>query len=221
VLSLVYLQAIYSLSIGRSLFSLTSFRSFFINHYIIFALTVVTGQMVMKIKKYSELILLVCLIVIVGKNFILLSDSFNKLTLVLSFVYLVFAFYFFITWELEVGLASFNPKFSTHDLEKESRFKLQASIRTSEADEGGVSAFITNIDEGSCFLLLPDTESFDLNPSTKYFLESIYEGVHFRHCARLVSSYDRGIGLVFEDFPDARVSWSELYKVCLERGLVG
>ena len=221
VLSLVYLQAIHSLSIGRTIFSLLSLRSFLTGHYLILALTAFAGGMIIKIKKYSELILLICLVAMVGENFILLSASFNKLTLVLNFIYLVFAFYFFITWELEVGLASFNPKFSTNDLEKESRFKLQASIRSSRNDAGGVNARITNIDEDSCFLLFDKNSIFEPTPSGKYFLESFYEGVCFQHYASLVSSYDRGIGLVFEDSPDARVSWSELYKVCLDRGIVG
>ena len=158
---------------------------------------------------------------IVGKSFIMLSGSFNKLTLALNFISLVFAFYFFVTWELEVDLACFNPLYSEHDLEKETRFKLQGTIR--EEGESGESfpVFITNIDEESCFLLLENQTSFVLNIKRKYSLESVYEGVRFSHTARLVSSYDRGVGLIFEHFEDRRVSWSELYKVCLERGLVG
>lgn len=220
ILSLVYLQAIFSLSNGLSLFSITSLRSFFVDHYLILALTALTSYMVMKIKKYSEFFLLFCLIVIVGKNFILLSGSFNKLTLVLNFIYLVFAFYFFITWELEVGLASFNPKFSVHDLEKESRLKLTAMISSDAEGEDTVPVYISNIDQESCFLLMPHDSTLELNPAKLYFLESNYEGVRFRNSARLVSSYDRGIGLVFETPTDTRVSWSELYKVCLERGIV-
>ena len=177
--------------------------------------------MVIKIKKFSEIILMLSLIVIVGKSFILLSASFNKLTLVLNFVYLVFAFYFFITWELEVALASFNPKFNSSDLEKESRFRIKAIISANKNGENAEEVIITNIDEGSCFLLLSNTSSFNRKKSKKYFLESTYEGVCFRHTARLVSSYDRGIGLVFDHSPDLRYSWSELYKVCLERGLMG
>lgn len=221
ILSLIYLQAIYSLSKGRSLFSIASFHSFFIDHYLILAITAVTAYIVMKIKKFSEIFLLVCLIVIVGRNFILLSDSFNKLTLVLNFIYLVFAFYFFISWELEVGLASFNPKFSSRDLEKESRFtKLKATIGLDAKGEDAVEALVTNIDGESCFLLLSEGAILELNHSKLYFLESSFEGVRFSHRARLVSSYDRGIGLVFDVSDKTRVSWSELYKVCLERGIV-
>ena len=220
ILSLAYLQAVYSLSVGRSFFSLASLQSFFKSHYFILVIAVVTGFMVINIKKYSELMLLICLTSIVGKNFILLSGSFNKLTLILSFLYLVFAFYFFVTWELEVSLASFNPCFSIHDLEKESRFRIQARIYTNDDKAVGVNALVTNIDEHSCFLLLNKEASLSLNPSAKFYLESVYEGIHFRNQVRLVSAYDRGFGFVFEKSSDTRVSWSELYKVCLQRGLV-
>ncbi|RPJ78514.1 MAG: hypothetical protein EHM20_03710, partial [Alphaproteobacteria bacterium] len=192
ILSLVYLQAIYSLTIGRSLFSLVSLRSFVVDHYFILGLTAVTGHMVTKVKKFSELFLLVCLIVIVGKSFFLLSDSFNKLTLILNFIYTVFAFYFFITWELEVAQASFNPNFTSSDLVKEARFKLDGMIRLDGDLETGVPVRITNIDQQSCFLLLPPDAQINFDPSALYSLESNFEGVRFQNQARLVSSYDRG-----------------------------
>jgi hypothetical protein len=220
ILSLVYLQAIYSLSNGQSLFSLASLRSFFVNHYLILALTILAGYMVMKIKRFSEIFLLACLLAIVARNFILLSGSFNKLTLVLNFIYFIFAFYFFITWELEVALASFNPKFFDADLEKESRFKLKAMIGLDKEGKDAIPVCITNIDEEGCFLLIPKDAKIELDPLRQYYLESKFEGVRFSHSARLVSSYDRGIGLVFDESADSRVSWSELYKVCLERGIV-
>lgn len=177
--------------------------------------------MVTTLKRFSEWVLLACLIVIVGKSFILLSGSFNKLTLVLNFIYLLFAFYYFVSWELEVGLACFNPKFSRHDLEKESRFKITGKISLKEGDsESAVEVHVTNIDEQSCFLLLPKDHSFDYSQA-EYYLDAFYEGVHFKHKAELVSKYDRGIGLMFKKTPNTRASWFELYKVCLERGLVG
>jgi len=219
-LSLVYLQAISSLSEGLTLFSLMSLKSFFVNHYLIIALTFLAVYMVTKLKKFSEMALLICLITIVGKTFILLSGSFNKLTLVLNFIYLVFAFYYFVTWEVEVGLACFNPFFTKHDLEKETRFKITGKISNSESGSEAIDVHITNIDEQSCFLLLPKEHSLNL-AAKDYYLESIYEGVHFKNKAFLVSKYDRGVGLMFTKGLHTRANWSELYKVCLERGLVG
>lgn len=220
ILSLVYLQAIYSLSRGQSLFSVLSLQSFFFENYIVLFLTLVTVFLVLKIKRFSEIFLLICLSIIVGKNFILLSNSFNKLTLALNFIYLVFAFYFYISWELEVVLASFNPRFTINDLVKEPRFKLRASIGFDESGVGSVPVLVTNIDHESCFLLMPKESTLELTSSRLYFLQSNFDGVIFRHKAHIVSSYDRGIGLVFDDSDDARLSWSELYKVCLERGIV-
>jgi hypothetical protein len=177
--------------------------------------------MVFKLKKYSDTALMICLMVIVGKSFILLSGSFNKLALILNFIYLLFAFYFFIIWEIEVKKAAFNPRFSVYDLEKKSRFNLCATISTNENDTNALGGVVTNIDEGSCFLLLQEKIKVDFKLKRRYLLEATYEGVHFRHYAKLVSFYDQGVGFILEESPDGRVSWSELYKVCLERGLTG
>jgi len=220
ILSLIYLQTIHSLSIGRTFFSLVSIKSFIFDHYFVGILTAIAGIMVINIKKYSDVILLICLISIVGENFILLSGSFNKLNLVLSFLYLVFAFYFYITWELEVALAAFNPNFSTLDLEKESRFKIKATIYSSSEENDGIETLVTNIDSTSCFLLLNRDQDFKLNKSGKYHIKSVYENVKFCNQVRVVSAYGRGIGFVFEEAPDQRLSLAELYKVCLQRGIV-
>lgn len=221
---MVYLQAIYSLSRGVSLLTLAGAQDFFKNHYLILALTAFTIFMIVKIKKHSDKVLLLCLTVITAKNFIMLAASFNKLILGLNFVYLIFAFYFFVTWELEIAKASYNPNFAKNDLEKESRFHLKGKITTAN-DEVLLNVFITSIDENSCFALIASQEAqsliSNLDPKAEYLLETEYEGVKFLHKAELTSTYDRGIGLDFvsEKKTDTQLDWSDLYKVCLERGL--
>lgn len=79
VLSLIYLQVVYSLSAGTSFFTLNSLRELFTKHYLIMVLTLITGAMVLNVKKYSEFVLMFCLINIVGKNFILLSGASTNL----------------------------------------------------------------------------------------------------------------------------------------------
>lgn len=221
ILSMVYLQAIYSLSRGESLFTLEALRSFFANHYLIFSITVITACMVGSLKKQSDKLLLVCLILITSKNFIMLASSFNKLILGLNFVYLIFAFYFFITWELEMAKASYNPKFSKRDLEKDSRFQLKGKMENL-ATGSMVDVLITNIDDDGCFVLLSPESRDQVNKSSLYKLTAEYEGVEFIHEATLLSSYDRGLGLEFiksEQLTSNQLDWSELYKVCLQRGL--
>ena len=222
ILSLVYLQAIYSLSLGESVFDVAAIQSFFKGHYIILAVNLVTIYMVVNVKKHSDKILLLCLGLIAGKNFIMLAASFNKLILGLNFIYLIFAFYFFVTWELEIAKASFNPLFSKRDLEKDTRFHLKGQI-LNVTDNSVADVLVTNIDESGCFALIASTNEGELklDSSAPYRLKATYEGVEFLHSAELVSIYDRGIGLEFKkgEASNYQLNWSDLHKVCLERGL--
>lgn len=160
---------------------------------------------------------------IAGKNFIMLATSFNKLILGLNFIYLIFAFYFFVTWELEIAKASYNPQFSKNDLEKGTRFSLKGRVENDKGESFDV--LVTNIDHDSCFALVdtpqPQELISSLNSASKYRLIAEYEGIKFTHLAELTSTYDQGIGLnlVKEKEPATLLNWSDLYKVCLERGL--
>lgn len=221
ILSMVYLQAIYSLSHGETILSLGALKSFFKNHYLILAVNLITIYMVVTIKKHSDKVLLFSLALIAGKNFIMLAASFNKLILGLNFVYLIFAFYFFVTWELEIAKASYNPLFSKRDLEKDSRFHLKGTLENL-INGAHMDVLVTNIDEGSCFALITSTDpDIKLDSSAPYRLSANYEGVDFINEARLTSTYDRGIGLDFKHVKGSNIqlNWSDLYKVCLERGL--
>ena len=220
VLSMIYLQAIYSLSRGISIVSVRSLQIFLTNHYLIFGLTILTIFMVGTIKKHSDKLLLLCLILITGKNFIMLAASFNKLILGLNFIYLIFAFYFFVTWELEIAKAAYNPMFSKRDLEKESRFHLQGQMENMESGQT-LNVLITNIDEYGCFVLLADDDMVNFkNLKGRYKLKASYEDVEFTHEAIILSRYDRGVGLEFYKGDSYnQLNWSELYKVCLQRGL--
>ena len=222
IFSLVYLQAIYSLSRGESILSIEVIKSFFQNHYFILIINFITITMIIKIKKNSDKMLAFCLAMITGKNFIMLAASFNKLILILNFIYLVFAFYFYVTWELELIKASFNPLFSKRDLEKETRFHLNAQIENI-SNGSHTDVVVTNIDENGCFVLLSSAShpSKDFYSTNNCILKIVYEGVEFSHEAQLISRYDRGVGLEFKHTQKDynKLNWSDLYKVCLERGL--
>ncbi len=218
-LSQIYLQTIYSLSYGISAISLDSFQLFFTNHYFIFFSGLVTVMMVMSGKKHSDKVLLVFLCLVTGKNFILLASSFNKMILILNFIYLVFAFYFYMSWDVEISKACFNPLFTRNDLEKSNRFSLEGRILDSNQNVLE-EVTVSNIDENSCFVILKNHSSATTLKGREFVLVSILEGVEFRSQARLTTVYDLGFGfeLLF-DKNNTKPEWSELYKVCLERGL--
>ena len=222
LLSLIYLEAISSLAVGDSLFSLARLRDFFVNHYIVLASTLLSIYTALKFKKYSQWVLLANVVLIAGENFILLSGSFNKLILVLNFIYVIFAFYYYIIWELEVELACFNPKFTRFDLAKEVRFPLKAYLISEGEGLKKISVHLTNIDDQSCFVLLDQSALDEVSPKDKYQLLLDFDGVEFTTKAFVVSRYDRGYGLMFEKRKSGlnQPNWSDLYHVCRERGLV-
>jgi hypothetical protein len=222
LLSLVYLEAIASLAHGDSLFSIARLKDFFLNHYLVFMVTLLSVYTAIAFKKYSKWVLLASIVMIAGENFILLSGSFNKLILVLNFIYVVFAFYYYVVWELEVELACFNPNFTRFDLVKAKRFPLEVTLTCDEENATSANVHLTNIDEQSCFVLLSEKSEVKLSPKKKYLLELNFDGVKFSSLAEVVSHYDCGYGLVFEKRKSEidRPAWSDLYQVCLERGIV-
>lgn len=215
ILSVIYLQAVYALSKGISFYGIDSLGALVREHIIILGLVALTIFSIVKVIKHSDKLMLFVLILMTGKNFILLSSSFNKLVLALNFLYVIFAFYFFVIWELQINKASYNPLFSRHDLEKVARFQIKGTVKGDNVSE--LDVLITNIDENSCFLYMPkDAPKF--NPKEKFTLTANYEGVLFEQDACVVSAYDQGVGMEFLK-PKSGASWSDLYKVCLERGM--
>jgi hypothetical protein len=222
ILSMVYIQALYSLAQGQSIITLQAIEIFFKNNYITFTLAMTSIFMIARLKKHSDKILFMYLNLVSIKGFFILATSFNKLILGLNFVYLLFAFYFYILWEIEIAKASYKPKFNKNDLEKNSRFHLRGELVSLE-ENSRLNILVTNVDSSSCFAIIESEDSktiiSKLVHNGLYRLVLEYEGVKFTHLAELVSTYDNGIGLNFlnEKVPNSVLNWSDLYKVCLER----
>ena len=172
---------------------------------------------VFKFKKFSHLLLLLFIVMVVIKSFFYLSFSFNKLVLGLNFIYVLFAFYFFTVWELFCLEAANNPNFSANDLEKKIRFDIEGTMNVREEQ---LTFYLTNIDSNSCFVLFEDFSKAQLKLNELVHIQINYEGVFFESNAKCISLYDKGCGFSFKENMDNLRSLSGLYNVCLERGIV-
>ena len=107
-------------------------------------------------------------------------------------------------------------------MEKDARFHLKGQLENI-TNGTSVDVLVTNIDENGCFALIASSNepATKLDPSDQYRLKATYEGIEFLHMAELISSYDRGVGLEFKQVSktDYQLDWSDLHKVCLDRGL--
>jgi hypothetical protein len=144
----------------------------------------------------------------------LLSASFNKLVLALTFAYALFAFYFFITWDIERTEAGYNPLFSKNDLEKQSRFPIQGRIYNKDRTKND-KIYLTNLDEYSCYVILADA-SFSKNHA---IIEIVFENAIFSSPVVPISQYDQALGFSFLETNQSDWSLAELCKICRQRGL--
>lgn len=217
ILSIIFICAIQSLSLGVSLFSFNTIKLVLIGNFFVFGLFLLTVFMVGKFKKNSQWLFLLYTIIVVIKSFVFLASGFNKLVLGLNFIYLLFAFYFFTTWELYVLKAAHNPNFSEIDLEKESRFNITGHIENLENEKLG-SFVLTNIDHESCFVLMEGESTSIIENSLRLVID--YENVRFTSRVELISKNNDGLGFAFLESDNGLRSLSGLCKICLQRGLV-
>jgi hypothetical protein len=216
ILSMLFIIAINAIADGNSLLTKGVFLHLAKSNALILVLGFVTMTRVVGFKKFSEWFLLCFVILVVLKSFIFLYIGFSKIILALDFIYLLFGFYYFTTWELFVKQASNNPSFSENDLEKKSRFNIDGKA---EGVNISFNFLLTNLDEQSGFLMITDSiEIKNIKPTT-YHLTINYDGVPFSAPIEIVSSYDFGLGFIYKKEVNNLRSLSGFYKICLQRGI--
>lgn len=216
VLSIFFISSIQAISMGVSLFTLATLKQVALRNYFVFLVFILALISISKFKRYSQWLFLCFNILIVIKSFMFLAEGFNKLVLGLNFIYLLFSFYFFTSWELFVLKAANNPMFSDLDLEKKSRFNIVGYFEKVDGEK--IASFLlTNIDEESCFVLLED-EKIQLTEKNVRMIIN-YENVQFESLVEVVSSTKDGIGFSFLESKKDLRSLSGLYKICRQRGL--
>lgn len=214
LLSMSYLLIVFAFSNGVSFFSRQNFSSFLLHNLVVVSTLPFVFYSVFTYKNYAKYLLFLFFAIIVITSFALLSASFNKLILALNFAYVLFAFYFFTSWEIERTEAGYNPHFSRNDLEKQTRFPIQGILYSGDRSKFE-RVFLTNLDEHSCYVLL-ESGKFE---KEKAMLEITFDGVIFSSKVVPVSQYDQGIGFSFVDLGNSPWSLSELCKICRQRGL--
>lgn len=174
-------------------------------------------------RRISEKWLLFFICVSILRCFLLLTANFNKIILILSFVYIFFAFYFYIAWEVELKRSCYNPNFQKNDLNKHHRFPLEGVLR---AEDQSFPCHVSNIDETSLFVLLKDeplaiTKNF--LTSSDLEIEIVIDHVRFKQKVSLIGQYDLGIGLSYvknkEENDQKTYDFGQLYEILIDRGL--
>lgn len=166
--------------------------------------------------KVSRIVFPIFAIVITLKSGILFFEGFDKVLLLLNFVYISCAFYFYQLIILELEEAFYNPQFTKRDLTVNG--KLQNVKIITEGEK--VDALVTNLDKGSLFV---KTSRPVLQISQRIRIEVDYLGRSFQIIGNIMTSYAGGVGVKIENGENTSnndLGWNELYDILKDRGII-
>lgn len=219
ILSFVYYHIIHALSAQVSAIDVNFLVENALNSRLLIVLGVLTVLQVWMAKKVSVFFLGVFLGWVFFESFILFSNDFNKFILILSFIYLIFAFYYLIFWKLELEDASYHPKFDLCDIKLRPVYPVAVNLTLRSGET--YSGLISNLGENSCYILL-DEKWDELRGHLDAKIH--FEGNEFDSYAQVVSTYGPGIGLKFRPKRSAESSrslgWTDFYDIMSDRGYV-
>lgn len=223
ITSIFYVYSLIALAKGQSVLDVFTKPILDPIGLLIVLIGVVTLLNVRLFRRISEKWLLFFICVSILRCFLLLTANFNKIILILSFVYIFFAFYFYIAWEVELKRSCYNPNFQKNDLNKHHRFPLEGVLRTGEQS---FLCHVSNIDESSLFIIFKDESlnmAKNLLTSSDVEIEIVIDHVRFKQKVSLIGQYDLGIGLSYmknkEESDQKTYDFGQLYEILIDRGL--
>ena len=213
-------------SLGRelSLLNWTHTRSLLFEYSLLMGMGLVSAIGCFYIKRVSVLLLRVTSFVIFMLLLQWLIVDYNKLVLLVIFVFLVQTYYFLAFWSEELDSAFYNPQFTKYDYKDSPSFLLNCQLTTKKGEK--INAKITNWDEAGVFCKVIEGNKKELarmKNVRKFKVD--FEGKIFEHSCKVVS-YDRtsgGVGLEFYHVPSkssGQFTWNDLFTILQERGIV-
>ncbi len=200
---------------GLSAFDLDRLYDFFSGQSAYNLMLILSLYTVFWVKRLSLIVLPLFFAMNIFLGIQIFIGSLDKLLLILNFIYLGASFIFITFWSDELQDAIYNPFFTPQDIEKRSGYNLIAEL----VDQNGglCIASITNWDKEGCFMNILDGAKI---PKGTVEIKMEFNGIHFDQRARVMTNYDKGIGIKF--ILDKRVeqeyNWNELYELINDMG---
>jgi hypothetical protein len=215
--STFYLQIVYSIHHGVSALDFVSFSRILQGMPVLLGLFAVTLITIFRAQDISKGFFIFFVAHIFYSSFSLFFLSFNKTILVLNFIFILTAFYFFLFWYLELEEAIYRPGFSNYQIGRKTEYDFNVVLES--ANGKTVPAVLSNWDENGCFLL-PVDDLTSVNKG-KCLLKINYENRDFQEPGEVVTRYGIGRGVRFYFKNKKGVDhhgWKEFYAIIRDRG---
>lgn len=191
-----------------------------INHVWGVILLALTGLMIFRLNKFSVFLFPSAIIFVIGICSSMLIMNFNKILLILMFIYIIVAYFYYQFLKVELGESYNNPNYSKNRLFDPMLYKVTCkitSLRPSN-NEFIVTGHLTNWNENGCFVMLD--QNLKLRGKVELTLE--LDGKEFSNVGLVVASINNneGIGIKFYDESNSIYNWYNFHKIIEEKGLL-
>ena len=213
ILSFIYLQVVHEISVGRSAVDKETFLLLIEKYQWLFALGVVTLVLTYYGKKSAKYFFIFYVIGIVGLSLQVFFGSFDKIILVLNFIYILLSYYFCLLFLSELNQSLYSPGFVSNSIGSKCEYNLPISLKSSKVQASGK---LSNWDRESCFVIVNNDDEL---PRGQVELSILFEGQKFS-CRGIVSTkVGQGIGIRIKSNRERKMfDWLDFYEIIQNRG---
>ena len=208
VLSFVYLQIVREIATGHSAIDKKTFLLLVEKHQWLFSLGLVTLLLTYYGKKSAK-----PFFVFYAISIIFLSiQTFDKLILVLNFIYILLSYYFYLFFASELNQSLYCPGFTNNSIGPKCEYNLPVSLKSLKIETFGK---LSNWDKESCFVLIDEDHEI---PKGHLHLSTTFEGQEFSFQGIVSTKIGQGIGIRIKSNKREMFDWLDFYEIIQNRG---
>ena len=212
LLSVVYLQVVREIAQGQSAINRGAFLLLVEQHQWLFILGFFTLVLTYYGKKLAKHFFVIYSISIIFLSIQAFLQSFDKIILVLNFIYILLSYYFYMFFTAELERALYHPGFVDNSIGAKCEYDLPVSLEYSKLKTTG---HLSNWDEDSCFVFI---DGDDKLPCGQVVLSIVFEGQTFTFQGVVRTRVGQGVGIKIESKKKEMFDWSDLYEIISNRG---
>ena len=212
ILSFVYLQIVREIAVGRSAIDKKTFLVMLEEHQWLFVLGLIALMLTYLGKRLAKHFFVLYGISIIFLSIQIFVQSFDKLILVLSFIYILLSYYFYMFLDSELSHSLYRPGFVSNSIGSKCEYDLPVSLQSPKVKASGK---LSNWDRESCFVVVNENDSL---PRSRINLSIIFEGQKFSFQGVVSTRVGQGIGIRIKSEKRVVFDWLDFYEIIQNRG---
>ena len=213
IFSFAFLQIVYEIAEGRSAIDKKTFLLLIEQHQWLFILGVVTLVLTYYGKKLAKYLFILYAVGIIVLSLRVFVESFDKLILILNFIYIPLSYYFYLFFASELNQSLYCPGFVNNVIGSKCEYDLPILIKSSKTEASGK---LSNWDRESCFVVVNEGDKL---PHGHVDLSIMFEGQKFSFQGIVGTRVGQGIGIRIKLNKEREMfDWWDFYEIIQNRG---